>query len=112
MITVESPRTARSFLSRHSVEAWLLLLPSVVLFATFTHVPIIATLIQSFYSTPKGARPSLFVGLANYQDMAADPIFWKALVNNTIYALATIPLSLGLALSMALFVCASITSSS
>ncbi|MFI5015523.1 MAG: hypothetical protein ACHQAY_24570, partial [Hyphomicrobiales bacterium] len=53
-----------SFLSRHSVEAWLLLLPSIVLLATFTHIPIISTLIDSFYSTPKASRPSRFVGLS------------------------------------------------
>ncbi len=94
----------RPFLSRHAVEAWLLLLPSVVLFATFTHVPIVATFFQSFYSTPKGARPSRFVGLSNYQDMVADPVFWKALVNNAIYAAVTVPLSIAIALAMALFV--------
>ncbi|WP_407695467.1 carbohydrate ABC transporter permease [Siculibacillus lacustris] len=87
-----------------SIEAWLLLLPSVVLFATFTHVPVVRTLIDSFYSTPKGARPSRFVGLANYQDMAADPIFWKVMVNNAIYAVGTIPASIALALLMALWV--------
>ena len=99
-----APKSRRTFFSRHAIEAWLLLLPSIVLFATFTHVPVIATFFDSFHSTPKGARPSRFVGLANYQDMAADPIFWKALHNNAIYAIGTIPLSLVLALAMALFV--------
>jgi sn-glycerol 3-phosphate transport system permease protein len=33
-----------------------------------------------------------------------DPVFWKALVNNLWFALATIPLSIGLALLMALWV--------
>ena len=75
-----------------------------MLFATFTHIPIVSTLIDSFYSTPKVNRPAHFVGLSNYQDMLADPIFWKALTNNFIYALGTIPLSVGLALLMALFV--------
>jgi sn-glycerol 3-phosphate transport system permease protein len=36
--------------------------------------------------------------------MIADPVFWKAMNNNLIYALTTIPLSMGLALAMALFV--------
>jgi sn-glycerol 3-phosphate transport system permease protein len=67
-------------------------------------VPIVATLIQSFYSTPRATRPASFVGLANYNDMVADPIFWKALTNNAIYALGTLPLSIALALAMALFV--------
>jgi len=97
-------RTQRGALSGRSVEAWLLLLPSVVLFATFTHIPIVSTLIDSFYSTPKVNRPAHFVGLSNYEDMLADPIFWKALTNNFIYAAGTIPLSVGLALLMALFV--------
>ena len=96
------PSPNRSLAAR--AEPWLLLLPSIVLFATFTHIPIVRTAIDSFHSTPKGARPSRFVGLANYEDMAADPIFWKALINNLVYAIGTIPLSIGLALAMALFV--------
>ncbi len=87
-----------------SVEAWLLLLPSVVLLATFTHIPIVATLIDSFYSTPRPNRPSRFVGLRNYEDMVADPLFWKVMWNNAVYAVGTIPLSIALALAMALFV--------
>ena len=94
----------KSWLRLHTVEAWLLLLPSIVLFATFTHIPIIQTAIDSFYSTPRGIRPSRFVGWDNYIDMNADPIFWKAFINNMIYALGTIPLSIALALAMALFV--------
>ncbi len=57
----------------------------------------VVTLIDSLYSTPRPRRPSRFVGLQNYQDLAADPLFWKVLWNNTIYALATIPLSVALA---------------
>lgn len=98
------PRRARRFALPQAVEAWLLLLPSVVLFAAFTHVPVVRTLIDSFWSTPKGARPSRFVGLTNYEDMAADPIFWKSLINNMIYAVGTIPASIALALLMALWV--------
>ncbi|MBL8290101.1 MAG: sugar ABC transporter permease [Rubrivivax sp.] len=84
--------------------AWLLLLPAAVLLVTFTHYPALATLLDSFHSTPKGNRPAVWVGLENYQAMAADPIFWQAVTNNLWFALATIPLSIGLALAMALWV--------
>jgi sn-glycerol 3-phosphate transport system permease protein len=87
-----------------ALQAWLLLLPALVLLAAFTHVPAVATLIDSFFSTPKGSRPAAWVGLDNYRAMAADPVFWKALTNNFWFALATIPLSIGLALVMALWV--------
>ena len=35
-----------------AVHAWLLLLPALVLLVAFTHYPAVATLIDSFYSTP------------------------------------------------------------
>ena len=87
-----------------SVQAYLLLLPAFVLLVAFTHYPAVATLIDSFFSTPKGARPARWVGLENYEVMLADPVFWKAATNNLWFALATIPLSIGLALVMALWV--------
>ncbi len=87
-----------------AIHAYLLLLPALVLLAAFTHIPAIATLIDSFLSTPKGSRPSVWVGLENYEQMVGDPVFWKALKNNLWFALATIPASIGLALVMALWV--------
>ncbi|MFO1285979.1 MAG: sugar ABC transporter permease [Rubrivivax sp.] len=90
--------------ARQQHIAWLLLLPAAVLLAAFTHVPALATLFDSFHSTPKGSRPAVWVGLENYQVMVADPVFWKAVTNNFWFALATIPLSIGLALAMALWV--------
>ena len=83
---------------------YLMVLPALVLLATFTHYPAIATLVDSFFSTPKGSRPAVWVGLENYQVMLDDPIFWQALRNNLWFALGTIPLSIGLALAMALWV--------
>jgi sn-glycerol 3-phosphate transport system permease protein len=90
--------------TRQTAHAYLLLLPAFVLLLAFTHVPAIASLIDSFYSTPKGSRPAVWVGLDNYQQMVGDPVFWKALQNNLWFALATIPASIGLALVMALWV--------
>ncbi len=87
-----------------AIHAYLLLLPAFVLLVTFTHYPAVASLIDSFFSTPKGSRPTVWVGLGNYEQMVADPVFWKALKNNLWFALATIPLSIGLALVMALWV--------
>jgi sn-glycerol 3-phosphate transport system permease protein len=86
------------------VQGWLLALPAVVLLATFTHIPAVVTVIDSFYSTPRGRLPSVYIGLDQYQAMLADPIFWKAFNNNLLYALITVPVAIGLALGMALWV--------
>jgi sn-glycerol 3-phosphate transport system permease protein len=87
-----------------SLHAYLLLLPAFVLLVAFTHYPAVATLIDSLFSTPKGSRPAVWVGLENYALMVDDPVFWKAATNNLWFALATIPMSIGLALVMALWV--------
>ena len=91
-------------MNQRTLHAYLLLLPAFVLLVAFTHFPAVATLIDSFYSTPKGSRAAVWVGGENYQAMVADPIFWQAMRNNLWFALATIPLSIGLALWMALWV--------
>jgi sn-glycerol 3-phosphate transport system permease protein len=87
-----------------ALHGWLLLLPATVLLAAFTHYPAVATLVASFFSTPKGARSAVWVGLDNYQAMAADPVFWQTLRNNALFALGTIPTSIALALLMAVLV--------
>ena len=45
------------------LQGWLLLLPAVVLLATFTHVPAVSTIVDSLFSTPQGRRPAAFIGL-------------------------------------------------
>ena len=90
--------------TREWLHAWLLLLPAAALLALFTHYPAVANLWHSFYSTPRANRPAKFIGLENYRALVDDPIFWQALTNNLWYALGTIPLSIGLALLMAVWV--------
>jgi sn-glycerol 3-phosphate transport system permease protein len=86
------------------LQGWLLVLPAAVLLATFTHVPAVSTFIDSFYATPLGHRPAAFVGFAQYRTMLSDPIFWRAVENNLLYALITVPVSIAVALAMALWV--------
>jgi sn-glycerol 3-phosphate transport system permease protein len=86
------------------IRGWLLALPAVVLLAAFTHVPAVRTIIESFYATPHGARPAPFVGFTQYRAMLDDRIFWRAISNNLLYALITVPVSVAIALIMALWV--------
>lgn len=90
--------------ARIVVTGWLLVLPAAALLALFTHFPVVGTLWGSFHATSKAGKASPFVGLENYQVMVADEVFWKSLWNNVWYSLGTIPLSVTLALVMALWV--------
>ena len=46
----------------------------------------------------------MFVGTDNYQQLVEDPVFWQALSNNFWYAFWTIPVSIALAILMAIWV--------
>jgi sn-glycerol 3-phosphate transport system permease protein len=89
---------------RETLQAWLLILPGLLMLVAFTHWPAVATLVESFYTTPKGSRPPVFIGADNYLSLLDDPVFWTALRNNAIYAVVTIPASVVIALVMALAV--------
>lgn len=82
----------------------MLVLPAAVLLVGFTHWPVIATLIDSLFSTPRRGRAPDFVGMANYERLMADPVFWKVVTNNLLFALGTIPCSIALAIVMAVWV--------
>lgn len=91
-------------IQRASIHAALLLLPAAALLAAFTYIPAVRTFLGALYATPRGSRPAAFVGLDNYRYMLEDPIFWQSIANNVWYAALTIPLSVILALVMALAV--------
>jgi sn-glycerol 3-phosphate transport system permease protein len=101
---VTASNTVSPFSMRETVSAYLLIAPAFILLVAFTHWPAVLTFIDSFYSTPRGRRASVFVGAENYLTLWSDPVFWRAIDNNAIYALATIPLSVMLALVMAISV--------
>jgi sn-glycerol 3-phosphate transport system permease protein len=86
------------------IYGWLLLTPAAILLIAFTYYPTIATLSQSFFSDGTALRPATFVGLDNYAFMLDDKVFWKVVANNTWFALGTIPVSIALALLMAVWV--------
>lgn len=90
--------------SSFSVTPWLLLLPAMVFLIGFTYYPAVATIWHSFFSTPKGDMPAVYVGLENYLYMLDDPVFLQSLKNNLWFALGTIPISIALAMIMAIWV--------
>ena len=87
-----------------SVTGLLYLAPAVLLMGLFTYYPAIVTVFHSLFSTAKANRPSKFIGVENYSYMLDDPIFWKSMHNNLWFALGTIPTSMLIALTMALWV--------
>lgn len=88
---------------RQAIYGWIMLSPAAILLTTFAFYPTLATFWSSLFSRQTRRRPSEFKGFENYMDLFADPTFWKVVTNNMTYALATIPISIAIALAMALW---------
>lgn len=75
--------------------------PWLIGFMVFTLVPVVLSFWYSLCDYSLVQKP-YFTGLANYRELMADQIFWKALKNTGVYALMALPsamlVSLGLAL--------------
>jgi multiple sugar transport system permease protein len=75
--------------------------PWLIGFSVFTLLPIVLSFYYSLCDYSLLQKP-LYTGLDNYRALAADPVFWKSLVNTGYYALMALPagmlVSLGLAL--------------
>jgi ABC-type sugar transport system permease subunit len=80
---------------------YLFVLPFVLLFVVFMLYPLGRSLVLSFYKSAGPARRD-FIGVQNYTFLARDWLFWRAVLNTTLYTVVflsiQIPLSLGLAL--------------
>src|SRR5579864_5746182 len=80
---------------------YLFLLPYCVVFALFRFGPVVGGFLTSFTSWSIVGGPR-FVGLANYEALAHDPLFYTS-VRNTFYFLAlTAPALIGLGFVLAL----------
>ena len=88
---------------RQAIYGWIMLSPAAILLTTFAFYPTLATFWSSLFSRQTRRRPSEFKGFENYMDLFADPTFWKVVANNLTYAFATIPISIAIALAMALW---------
>ncbi|WP_228845489.1 carbohydrate ABC transporter permease [Phototrophicus methaneseepsis] len=81
---------------------YLFLLPTIILFGLFTLYPMIASFLLSFQDWNGFSRDATYVGLANYQEVIADPQFWLAFRNTIVFMLVTVPIRTILALILAL----------
>lgn len=84
------------------LQAWFLLTPALILLFGFTYYPMLASFWRSLVGF--GVQTGNSISAENYQRMLNDDVFWQVLSNSLWYALITVPVSIILAMSMALWV--------
>jgi ABC-type sugar transport system permease subunit len=90
-----------AYLRRQRRAGLLFVLPAVVYFGAVFLLPLVESVIGSFYRTVPGGA-SQFVGLRLYDKVLTDPTFWRAVGNTVSLLVMSVPVTVVLALAAAL----------
>ncbi|MFP3802241.1 carbohydrate ABC transporter permease, partial [Paraburkholderia sp. SIMBA_027] len=85
-----APERPRKSVRRGRWRNLIWVLPACLLLGAFAYLPLVQNLGFSFLKWDIYSGRQTFVGADNYVRMFHDPIFWKALVNNALYAVISI----------------------
>ena len=82
----KGPNAGRNITRANMIRPWLFLMPALLALGVYLAYPVVETLRLSLTERLPGGE-SQFVGLANYQQMFAEPKFWEAMSNNMMWLL-------------------------
>jgi ABC-type sugar transport system permease subunit len=88
--------------SHNRISPYLYLVPSLVFLVAFTYYPIFSSIYYSLHEWNLFTAQPIYIGVENYQIMFDDPLFWRVVQNTLIYVAGTIPVTMALALIMAI----------
>ncbi|MBQ8082419.1 MAG: sugar ABC transporter permease [Clostridia bacterium] len=95
-----SARARKPF--RKKIEPWLYLMPAIVFFVLFTYYPFFKTIFSSFFIVNRMGVIRRFAGFDNYARVLASRSFQTAIGNTMLYVLLAAPLSIIIALILAM----------
>lgn len=96
---------AHSTAERHEARAgWLLSLPAIVLLFVFILLPVAAVILMSFTDYELGYAGFRWVGFDNYADLFGNRTFRHSLWNTTVYTAVVAPVSIFMALGLAMLI--------
>lgn len=99
--THKNPKSRMSKGLRDNLIAYSFIAPNFIGFALFTLVPMIFAFILAFVKWD-GANPMQFIWLDNFSRLIKDTTFHKALWNTVVYTVGVVPLTMIVALALAI----------
>ena len=88
--------------SPRSMQAYLLLVPSLIFLIPFTIWPALRVLFLSLFQVDASHPNPTFIGLGNFAQEFTNPVFLQVLKNTFIYTVGTVPISVILSLLLAI----------
>ncbi|MEU4602923.1 sugar ABC transporter permease [Kribbella sp. NPDC023972] len=91
---------------RHDRNLWFAIFvgPFVLGLLVFVYIPIVWSVVLSFFDAHNTVTPTNFVGLGNYLDMLRDEAFRSSLITFVVFAAFIVPTTFVLSLGLALLV--------
>lgn len=84
------------------MEPWLYLLPAIIFFFAFTYYPFGKTIFSSFFRVDSMGKFKSFVGVENYAHVLSSESFHESVKNTIIYTIIDAPISIIIALLLAM----------
>ncbi len=81
--------------------AWIMIAPTMIGLIVLNIIPIIQTFYLSFFKSGAFGKGNIFVGWDNYAKLMADTQVWCAVRNTLVYTLSVVPITVALALLVA-----------
>ena len=89
---------------RQQIIPYLFLMPALLLLIVFNLLPTIATVVESTFVISIRSGDRVFAGMANFNRIFSDPIFWKSLQVTVVFSLLVNPIQIALALGLSLLI--------
>src|SRR5215210_9183700 len=109
---LEAAHSGRLHVRRHQLQrylvAYLFILPVLLLYLIFVLRPTLQTFWLAFYDWNGISVDREWVGLANFQRLLSDPIFWQAFQHSVIWAVIVVAFNLIVGLVAAALLASSI----
>lgn len=88
------------------LPVWVIyVLPSMLIFLVFVIYPFVKNIVTSMFATSNTGSLTSFVGLSNYIALFQDPQYLQILRNTVVYIVLTVPLTVMIALMLAVLSC-------
>lgn len=86
-----------------TIWGWIFIFPTMLGLIVLNIYPMFATVYQSFFKTGDFGKGNIFIGMDNYVKLIHDAEVWQSLWNTVKYAVIEVPLSIAVALVLAVF---------
>lgn len=79
--------------AQRNIVGYIFVAPALLFFVIFVLIPLVLSLVLSFFQTDMFFMDMEFIRLDNFKRVFQDSLFWRSIVNILLYTLMAVPLN-------------------